>query len=60
MHEEVRVGRVLVVVNAFEDFEVGDMIIEDDGFETSIQEEHRNKAVSVSIQAPIGHDPVEN
>ena len=60
MYEEVRVGKVLIVVNAFEDFQVGDMIIEDEGHETSIQEEHRHKAISVSIQAPIGYDPVEN
>ena len=51
--------RVLVVVRAFEDFEIGDMIIEDECSESGLAEEHRHKAVTVAVRPPIGHDPEE-
>ena len=50
---------VLVVVRAFEDFEIGDMIIEDDASDSLVGEEHRHKAVAVAVQMPIGDDPEE-
>ena len=51
--------KVLVVVRAFEDFEIGDMIIGDDSIRGLLAEEHRHNAVSVAVRVPTGHDPKE-
>ncbi len=51
--------RVLVVLNPFEDFKIGDMIVEDEAAGSVLADEHRHRAVSVAVQAPIGAEPEE-